>query len=169
MLRRIARCACGAVEIEADGSPIVGAVCYCDTCQKGGAAIEALRDAVPVVGPDGGTEYLLYRKDRVRYTKGANLLVGYRVDEDSVTSRMVASCCNSAMVMRLANAMHWIPVYRKRFAGDIPALQFRICTKFKPEHAVIPTDIPSSEMYPAGFMWKLLTSKVAMLLRARSG
>jgi hypothetical protein len=42
-------------------------------------------------------------------------------------------------------------------------VQWRICTKFKPENAVIPSDAPSSTMYPAGFMWTLLTSRISML------
>jgi hypothetical protein len=87
-----------------------------------------------------------------------------KIEETSTTNRVVATCCNSAMVMRFDDAKHWVPVYRARFQGDVPPLQWRICTKFKPEHAVLPTDIPSSTMYPAGFMWKLLTSKLSMLL-----
>lgn len=30
-----ARCACGSVEIEAIGDPIVNTVCYCESCQEG--------------------------------------------------------------------------------------------------------------------------------------
>jgi hypothetical protein len=150
------------VEIEAFGTPITSVVCYCDSCQKGSRQIEALTNAVPILGPDGGTAYILYRKDRLKYSKGAELLKGYKIDT-STTSRVVASCCNSAMVM-LDDVKHWAPVYRARFQGDMPPLQWRICTKYKPENAgVLPTDIPSSTMYPAGFMWKLLTSKLSML------
>jgi hypothetical protein len=70
------------------------------------------------------------------------------------------------MVMRFDDAKHWVPVYRARFQGDIPPLQWRICTKLKPENAEIPTDIPSSGMYPAGLMWNLLTSRISMLFSA---
>jgi hypothetical protein len=63
MILRAARCSCGSVEIEAFGTPITSAVCYCDTCQKGSSQIEALTNAVPILSPDGGTEYILYRKD----------------------------------------------------------------------------------------------------------
>jgi hypothetical protein len=99
----------------------------------------------------------------VRTARCAELLKGYKIDEKTTTSRVVASCCNAAMVMRFDDAKHWVPVYRARFQADVPPLQWRICTKFKPEDAVIPTDIPSSAMYPAGFMWRLLTSKISML------
>lgn len=141
----------------------MGVVCYCDSCQKGSGQIEGLTNAAPILSPDGGTAYILYRKDRVMYSKGAELLKGYKVEEKSTTSRVVAACCNSAMVMRFDDAKHWVPVYRARFQDDVPPLQWRICAKFKPDVAEIPTDVPSSAMYPAGFIWKLLTSKISML------
>jgi hypothetical protein len=165
MVERIqtARCPCGGVEIEAIGTPMTSVVCYCDSCQEGSRQIEALNGAAPILGPDGGTGYILYRKDRVKYTKGAELLKGYKIDEKSTTSRVVATCCNSAMVMRFDDMKHWVPMYRGRFQGETPPVQWRICTKFKPENAVVPSDIPSSAMYPPGFMWKLLASKLSML------
>ena len=160
---RIARCACGKVEIEAFDAPITSTVCYCDTCQAGSRQIEALPNAAPILGLDGGTAYILYRKDRIKYSKGEELLKGYKVDEKSATNRVVATCCNSAMVMRLGDPMHWVPIYRGRFHGALPPLEYRICTKFKPANAEISNDVPSSDMYPAGLMWKLLSSKIAMI------
>jgi hypothetical protein len=165
---RTVRCSCGRVEIEVFGAPITSVVCYCDSCQEGSRQIDALANGAPILGPDGGTAYILYRKDRINYAKGAELLKGFKLEEKSTTSRVVAICCGSVMVMRFDDAKHWVPVYRARFQGDVPALQWRICTKFKPESAVIPADVPSSTMYPAGFMWKLLTSKIAMMLTPRS-
>ncbi len=160
---RIARCSCGKVEIEAFGAPITSTVCYCDTCQEGSRQIEALPNAAPILGPDSGTAYILYRKDRIRYSNGRELLKGYKIDEKLATSRVVATCCNSAMVMRLDDAMHWVPIYRGRFHGDLPPLEYRICTKFKPANAEIPNDVPISKMYLPGLMWKLLSSKMAMI------
>src|ERR1700730_14034529 len=90
---RTARCSCGNVELEALGTPMTSVVCYCDSCQEGSRQIEALTNAAPILGPDGGTAYILYRKDRVRYAKGGELLRGYTV-EGSTTSRVVATCCN---------------------------------------------------------------------------
>jgi hypothetical protein len=162
---RIARCSCGSVEIEAFGEPITSVVCYCDSCQEGSRRIEALTTAFSILGPDGGTSYIVYRKDRIKYSKGVELLKDYKIEEKSTTSRVVATCCSSAMVMRFDDARHWVPVYRTRFQGDVPPLRWRICTQFKPEHATIPTDVPSSTMYPAGLMWKLLSSRIAMLLK----
>jgi hypothetical protein len=150
--------------MNAIGPPMTSAVCYCDTCQEGSRQIEALPNAAPVLGTDGGTAYVLYRKDRIEYAKGAELFKGVKLDEKSTTSRVVAACCNSAMFMRFDDAKHWVPVYRARFQGnDVPPVQWRMCTKFAPENAEVPNDVPSSTMYPAGFVWKLLTSKLAMM------
>ena len=161
---RIARCSCGKVEIEAVGGPIASTACYCDTCQEGSRQIEALPNAAPILSPDGGTAYILYRKDRIRYSKGTELLKGYKIEEKSTTNRVVATCCNSAMVMRFDDAKHWVPIYRGRFHDDTPPLQWRICTKFKPANAEIPYDVPISTMYPAGLIWKLLIAKLSMIL-----
>jgi hypothetical protein len=161
---RTARCSCGSVEIEALGTPIASVVCCCDSCQEGSRQIESLPNAPPILGADGGTAYILYRKDRVQYAKGAQLLRDHKTDVKSTTNRVVAACCSSAMVMRFDDAKHWVPVYRARFEGELPPLQWRICTKYKRENAEVPADTPSSTMYPAGFMWKLLTSRISMLL-----
>ena len=161
---RVARCSCGKVVIEAFGDPMTSVACYCDTCQEGSRRIEALAGAASILSPDGGTAYILYRKDRVKYSEGAELLKGYKVDEKSTTSRVVATCCNSAMFMRFDDVKHWVPIYRGRFPDDTTPLQWRICTKYKPANAEIPNDVPISAMYPAGFMWKLLTSKISMVL-----
>jgi hypothetical protein len=137
-----ATCSCGGVELQAFGSPIGSNVCYCDDCQKGADQIEALPDAGAVRGPDGGTAYILYRKDRIECTKGAELLRSYKLKEGP----------------------HWVSAYRARFDGDLPPLQRRICTKFKPDGVVLPDDLPSYRGYPPGFLLKLLASRVAMLL-----
>src|ERR1700737_3023290 len=138
-----ARCTCGNVEFEAIGAPIASLVCYCDDCQEGSRQIEALPNARLVQYPDGGTAYILYRKDRVKCSTGAQLLKGHKIREKSATNRVVATCCNSAMAMKFDDARHWVAMYRARFQGDIPPLQMRICTKFKPENAEVRSDVPS--------------------------
>jgi hypothetical protein len=161
---KAARCSCGSVELEAVGAPIAGVVCYCDDCQEGARQIEALPDASSVRDPDGGTAYLLYRKDRVDCLRGAQLLQGYKVREKSVTNRVVATCCNSAMFLNFEKG-HWLSVYRARFRGDVPPLQMRIQTKFKPENSKVPNDVPSYSTFPLMFVAKLVAARIAMLLR----
>ncbi len=129
-MRLTASCRCGGVEIEASGAPIVSSVCYCTDCQRGSRQIEGLPDAGSVRDDDGGTAYILFRKDRIRCAKGADLLKGYKLKDTSMTNR----------------------------------LQMRICTRSKPEHVVLPTDVPNYPGYPVGLIFKLLASRLAMLI-----
>lgn len=126
--------------------------CYCDTCQQGSRRIEDLPGASSVREPDGGTAYTSYRKDRVTYAKGKELLKDYMLAENPKTIRVVASCCNSPVLMRFDDARHWMPVYRARLGPNAPEIQMRICQ-------------PSHREYPAAFILKLLSSRVAMLFR----
>jgi len=141
---------------------MMSVVCYCGSCQEGSRQIDALTNAVPILGPDAGTAYVLYRKDRIQYAKGAERLRGYTIDEKSTTSRVVAPCCSSAMVMRFDDAKDWVPVYRGRFQGDVPPVQWRICTKFKPANAGRFQRMFQVPRCTAGLLWELLTSKIAM-------
>ena len=158
-----ARCSCGNVELTVFGAPILSAVCYCEDCQEGARQIEALPNAHPVKEPDGGTEYVLYRKDRVECSKGSNLLKDYKISEETVTKRVVATCCYSAMYLNFEKG-HWLSIYRARLQGDIPPLQMRIQTKFKPNNSDIPNDVPSYPAFPLKFVLKLVAAKIAMLL-----
>ena len=74
-----ARCSCGNVELEAIGAPITSVVCYCNDCQEGSRQIEALPNARLVRDPDGGTAYVLFRKDRVKCSRGAQFLRGQKM------------------------------------------------------------------------------------------
>jgi hypothetical protein len=159
-----ASCACGRVELEAIGAPITSVVCYCDDCQEGSRQIEALPDAGPVQDTDGGTAYIVYRKDRVKCSRGAPLLKSYKIREKSATNRVVASCCNSAMFLNFDDGKHWVSMHRARFQGDLLPLQMRICTKFKPENGDAPSDVPRYSGFPLKFLAKLLAARIAMMI-----
>jgi hypothetical protein len=159
---RPVRCSCGSVELEAVGAPILCACCYCVDCQAAGRQIEQLPHAPRVLDPDGGTDFLLYWKDRLKYIRGSELLRDYKLKEESVTKRVVASCCNSAMFLDFQKG-HWFSVCRARFSGDAPPLQMRIQTKSRPQTAGDPGGIPGYAGYPPKFMLKLLSAKLAML------
>ena len=160
----VASCACGGVELEASGAPITSVVCYCDDCQEGSGQIEALPNAPPVLDSDGGTAYIVYRKDRVNCSKGARLLKGYKIREKSVTNRVVATCCNSAMFLSFDDAKHWVDVYSSRVKGDIPPVQMRVCAKFKPDTGQVPSDAPLYSGYSIKFLAKLVAAKIALRL-----
>lgn len=155
-----ARCACGSVELEASGAPIVSVVCYCDDCQEGARRIEALPNAPAVRDADGGSAYVLYRKDRVGYARGAELLRGHKLKATSPTRRVVATCCNTAMFLDFQKG-HWISAYTARFHEGLPPLDMRIGTKSMAGQ--VPNDVPSSATFPLKFVGKLVAARIAML------
>ena len=161
----IARCRCGQVEVEATGAPIVSSVCYCLDCQNGSRQIEELPGAGRVRDADGGTAYVLYRKDRIECSAGALLLKSYKLKPGSATNRVVATCCNSAMFINFDKGPYWISAYRARFLGELSPLQMRICTRSRPPGSTMPGDVPSAAGYPPGLMIKLLMAGLAMWLR----
>jgi hypothetical protein len=161
----IVRCTCGRVELEAAGVPITSLVCYCDDCQAGAQQIEALPNAGRVREPDGGVGYLAYRKDRVRVRRGAELLRGYKIRQSSATTRTVATCCNAAVMLTFDDGRHWVDVYRVSVVGDVPPLQMKICTQFRPAGA-LDTTLPTFGRYPLRLVAKLVAARIAMLLGA---
>ena len=134
------------------------------TARRGLVRSRLCQNAGTVRDPDGGTVYILYRKDRIECSKGAELLGSYKLKETSVTNTVVATCCNSAVFVNFDRGPHWVSAYRARFHGELPPLQLRICTKFKPDGVVLPDDVPSYRRYSPGLVVKLLASRVAMLL-----
>lgn len=159
-----AGCACGRVLLGLVGAPIVTAVCYCDDCQEGARRIESLPDAPPVKDPDGGTPYLVYRKDRLEVTTGREYLRAYKLEAASMTNRVVAACCHSAMYLGFDDGKHWVDIYRARVQGGTPPISLRICVRFAPRPEAIPDDVPRHRGYPFGLIARLMTARVAMML-----
>jgi hypothetical protein len=157
-----ARCRCGAVELVASGRPIVASVCYCADCQAAARQIAAL-GSQHVAAPDGGTEYLLFRKDRFTCSKGTEHLRAIRLKDASATRRMVAACCDSAMYMAFDDSRHWVSAYRARFVGNVPPLEMRICTKSRTSDEALDSNIPNYAGYPPGLMVRLIGSMLAMV------
>ena len=157
-------CSCGSVEFEATGAPITSVVCYCDSCQEGSRQIEALPNGRPVCDSDGGTAYALYRKDRVEYLKGAQLLQGYKLTDASSTNRVVATCCDSPMFLDFKGG-HWLSIYQTALRGDLPPLEMRVHAKSRPAGTDLPNDVPNHQGFSLKFMSKLFAAWIAMLLR----
>ena len=62
-------CACGKFHLEVEDEPFITAECHCKSCREGSERLSKLPLARPMTGENGGTPYVLYRKDRVRFTK----------------------------------------------------------------------------------------------------
>jgi hypothetical protein len=162
--RLVASCACGRVALEAMGKSIVSAVCYCKSCQAAGRILEAFPSAPAVLGPDGGTEYVLYRKDRVRLVMAAEHLEEHRLKPESPTRRVRARCCQAAIFLDVTKG-HWLSIYRARFLKDAPRVEMRVMTKERPAGGPLTEDVPNYSGYSGKFILRLLGARLAMGLR----
>ena len=163
---RTASCQCGAVTLELTGKPIVAATCYCQSCQTAGAAFESLAGAPAVVGADGGTPYVLMRKDRLAWLSGTGQLEEHRLTPDSPTRRFVARCCNSPIALEFTKG-HWLSVYSARLPEDErPAAEMRTIVGDRPAGVELPGDIPNYRTPSGKFLWRLLRAWIAMGFRA---
>ncbi len=162
-IRRNYSCACGSVQCEVVGAPILSGVCYCCDCQEGGGRIEALPGAAPVRDPDGGTPYLTYRDDRFRCIAGEELLTAYRLTPTAPTRRMVAACCNTGMFLKFDPGF-WVSTYRLRYAGDLPPIEMRNQTRHRKSDMELPDDAPAYRAFPLKVFTRLIGARIAKLL-----
>jgi hypothetical protein len=160
----VATCQCGQTAIEVVGAPILCASCYCESCRTAGQAFGRAPGAPPVVRPDGGTDYCLFRKDRVRLARGGAHLEARRLAAASPTRRVVAMCCNTPMFLDFTKGS-WLTIYRDRFGERAPPLQMRVMTEDAPDGFSPAGDLPSYRTRPARFMLKLLGAWAAMGFR----
>lgn len=152
------------MKLEAIGKPILAATCYCASCQEAGRRLQQLPAAPPVLNADGGTDYVLQRKDRVRCISGQELLEEHRLKPDSPTRRVVAACCNSAMFLDFTKG-HWLTLYRDRFPFSAPPVEMRVMTQAKRTDVVLADDVPNHAKFSGGALLKLLGAWMAMGFR----
>lgn len=160
----VSTCQCGRVKFEVIGPPIVTGACFCASCQEAGRRLEQLAPGPPVLDPDAGTVFSLYRKDRVQSLTGLEYLQEHRLRPESPTRRVVAKCCNSAMFLDFTQG-HWLSMFRNRFPAGAPPLQMRVMTKYRPAGVDLADDVPNCSGFSATFMLKLLAARIAMGLR----
>lgn len=159
------RCACGEVEAELLGPPIVSVSCFCGDCQEAGKRLEALPDAKSVFDPDGGTPLVLQNVRRFRVVRGAERLEGHKLREDSPTNRYVATCCNAPMYLGFDRGPHWVSIFRHRFGADAPPLAMRIGTKAMPGFHAPRDEVPTYASAPVSLIGRLILDRLAMMFR----
>ena len=91
-------------------SPILTASCYCASCQEAGIRFEQLPFAPPVLNPDGGTDYVLYRKDRVQCVTGRSIL-------KSTGSSLIFHPAGHCHMLQFGNVPR---LYQGTLADDVP-------------------------------------------------
>jgi hypothetical protein len=159
-----ARCRCGKVELQIVGEPILRGICYCTSCQQAGRLHQAKTDADAILAEDGGTDCILYRKDKVRCVSGGDLLEERRLKPETPTRRMFARCCNTAMFLDFTKG-HWLTLYRARLPDNIPPATMRMMTAERPEGVALADDMTNYPRHSGKFMLKLLRAWIAMGFR----
>ncbi|WP_210324497.1 GFA family protein [Chelatococcus reniformis] len=158
-------CACGTVRLEAEGAPMLCAVCHCSSCRIAGQEFDARTDLEPIVDASGGTSAVLWRKDRVRCVAGCERLEPHRLTLGSPTRRMVASCCGAPMFLDFTKGF-WLTVYRGR-VEHAPSPSIRVMTGDVPVGVVLPEDgLPRVRGHSGRFMLKMLMTRLGMGLRS---
>lgn len=121
----------------------MGVVCYCRSCREGSRQIEALPNGSADGGADGGTPYVLYRQDRVGYSRGLHLLRGLEPSAGvPTTKRVVAGCCGSPVFLDFRSG-HLLSVYREALLEDPPPAEMRVHTAAGRPGSDLPNDAPS--------------------------
>ena len=120
--------------------------------------------AAPVLDPDDGTALTLFRANRFVVVRGVEKLVPHKLRADTITNRMVASCCNSAMFLSFDKGPHWVSVLCNRFAGEQPPIQFRHMTKYRTSALPYPDDVKTYPKFPVRFLGLVLRDRLAMAL-----
>jgi len=155
-------CRCGQVELRATGAPIITSRCFCDSCRTAGRTLEHLPGASAVLTPDGGTDFVLMRKNDVECVRGNELLAEYRLTPASATRRIVATCCNSYMFLDFTPG-HWVSVVRILLPPSTrPSIEVYMMLGDLPEGEVPAGDVPRAKRFPFRFMRKLLFSWAGM-------
>lgn len=162
---QIVSCRCGQVELRMTGAPIITSCCFCDSCRTAGRTLEHLPGAPAVLTPDGGTDFVLMRKNGVECLCGSELLAGYRLKPASATRRIVATCCNSYMFLDFTPG-HWVSVVRNLLPPSTrPPVEVYMMLGDLPEGVVPAGDVPRAKRLPFRFMRKLLLSWAGMGFR----
>jgi len=156
-------CDCGGVHLEVDRTPIISTECHCNSCREAGDRLGKLSVSHPVLEANGGTHFVLYRKDRIRFNHGTELLREFRLTPTSKTRRVVASCCNTPVFLEFEGG-HWLSFYAGLWPeGTLPPLELRTMTGDRPpESEALDGDVPSGALQTAKFYARLLGAWIAM-------
>jgi hypothetical protein len=158
-------CACRRVRLEAEREPIIAAECHCDSCRVAGARLATLRGAARVLEPNGGTRFVLYRKDRIRFLEGDGLLKEHRLTPRSSTRRVIATCCNTPVFLEFKGG-HWLSLYAGLWPeGTQPPMALRTMTSDLAPGTALDDDIPNARRQSFSFFAKLFGAWVAMGFR----
>ena len=158
-------CTCGKVRLDASGEPIITTECHCNSCREAGALLAAFEGAPASVFPNGGTPFVMMRKDRVHFVAGMEHLKAYRLPGSS-TRRVIAICCNTPVFLEFKGG-HWLSLYKSIWPeGAMPPIELRTMLSDLADPAVLDDTVPGGKRQSWGFYARLLGAWIAMGFRS---
>lgn len=155
-------CTCGQTRLTVEQRPIVTVECCCTSCRTAGGRLETLPGAPKIVEPNGATHLILYRKDRIRFEEGTELMREHRLTPQSATRRVVATCCNTPIFLEFTKG-HWLSLYSCLWSAESrPAIEMRTMTSDALPGVNLSDDVPNPKSHTFSFFVKLLTAWAAM-------
>ena len=134
MTKSIVTCDCAQVAIELEGAPLICAECHCTSCRQAAVRLEQLPLARPMLEGNAGTQFVLYRKDRVQILRGQHLLEAFRLGPKAPTRRVISRCCNSPVFLEFQSG-HWLSLYASLWPEETrPTPQLRTMTGDRTDH-----------------------------------
>ena len=159
----VAHCRCGIVEVCAWGKPIIVNTCYCDDCQAAAERLAVPAKLASTTSTDGGTDFMVFRRDRLACTRGIDSLQVMKLMSVSKTRRMVAGCCVTPMYLAFEDKRPWVSAFRANFGLDAPPVERRICTRFRRSEEKAVDGLASHSGYPPAMMARILSVWPLML------
>lgn len=154
-------CACGDVQLDVEQQPIIATECHCNSCREAGARLQRAGMS-RVLEDNGGTQFVLYRKDRVRFARGVERLSEFRLTPEAKTRRVVATCCSTPVFLEFESG-HWLSLYAGLWPDDThPPVDIRTMTSDLADPSLLSDDVPHGRRQTLGFYAKLLGAWIAM-------
>lgn len=148
--------------MEVQGGPIICSECHCESCRKAAEKMESFPHQPIFREKNGGTPFVLYRKDRVSFLEGTESLKSFRLSPKSGSRRAYASCCDSPVFLEFQHG-HWLSLYASLWPKDSrPKMDLRTMTSDLPDPSILDNDLPNFKKQSLPFMWRLLKSWAAM-------
>ncbi|MEZ2131273.1 MULTISPECIES: GFA family protein [unclassified Sinorhizobium] len=152
-------CTCKAFRLAFRGSPIISTECHCNSCNQAASRLEPLT-AQTVRTAHGGTRYVLYRKDRIGFPAGTDMLQEFRLHPHATTRRVLTSCCKTPIFLEFKGG-HWLSLYGNLWQqDDLPPLDLRTMTEDADN--LVPEDVPAGMLATTSFYTRLFMAWVAM-------
>lgn len=111
---------------------------------------------------NGGTQFVLYRKDRVAFIRGQALLEAFRLGPKTPTRRVISRCCNSPIFLEFQSG-HWLSLYASLWPeAERPKPELRTMTSDRTDGVRFDDGVPAGTRQTWRFYGKLLGAWIAM-------